>query len=97
MRDLNTLVPADAPVYLLFATAINADGAIAGGAYTRRPARSTPSSSFRSRSDNATLPAVGGDGGAFRGASVQPGVFRLRLRENGNVGIGLVPDGEESS
>jgi len=30
MRDLNTLVPADAPVYLLFATAINADGAIAG-------------------------------------------------------------------
>ena len=30
MQDLNTLVPADAPVYLLFATAINADGAIAG-------------------------------------------------------------------
>ena len=30
MRDLNTLVPADAPVHLLFATAINADGAIAG-------------------------------------------------------------------
>ena len=27
---LNTLVPADAPVYLLFAAAINADGAIAG-------------------------------------------------------------------
>jgi probable HAF family extracellular repeat protein len=30
MEDLNTLVPADATVYLLFATGINADGAIAG-------------------------------------------------------------------
>ena len=93
MSDLNTLVPANSPLFLLFATGINSSGEIAGFGAVKSTCMGDPSlcevHAFLASPDNGATGRASVEE-EVEGAAVFPEEVRKALRERvsaGQVGV----------